>query len=230
MKTQSLDFCLIKPGNTEFTEISSKLSAFEFVAMNDGIAEVRECMEGGSDAERKPLLPPCRICRGKASGFHYGVNSCEACKGFFRRCLRTKNELKCAADNDCTFRRGSRTNCSACRFRLCEQQGMSKQAIKTGRYTSARRSQYIKEVKLEAHTPGSTGINEEENSPSTADPIRNALECQDVPRVLHYDSLVSDLLQAVSRTIEGDLDSFLNKLKMESRKNDYFIASWSIGC
>lgn len=29
----------------------------------------------------KPLeLPPCRICDGEASGIHYGVNTCEACK------------------------------------------------------------------------------------------------------------------------------------------------------
>lgn len=27
-----------------------------------------------------PLLPPCRVCRKKATGFHYGVNTCEACK------------------------------------------------------------------------------------------------------------------------------------------------------
>lgn len=26
------------------------------------------------------VLPPCRICSAKASGFHYGVNSCESCK------------------------------------------------------------------------------------------------------------------------------------------------------
>ena len=26
------------------------------------------------------LLPPCRICLDKASGFHYGLNTCEACK------------------------------------------------------------------------------------------------------------------------------------------------------
>jgi hypothetical protein len=26
------------------------------------------------------LLPPCRVCGDKASGFHYGANTCEACK------------------------------------------------------------------------------------------------------------------------------------------------------
>ena len=26
------------------------------------------------------MLPPCRICSEKASGFHYGANTCEACK------------------------------------------------------------------------------------------------------------------------------------------------------
>lgn len=28
------------------------------------------------------VLPPCRICGKAASGIHYGVNSCEACKVF----------------------------------------------------------------------------------------------------------------------------------------------------
>jgi Zinc finger, C4 type (two domains) len=38
------------------------------------------------DADKKPstvpepMLPPCRICPEKASGFHYGANTCEACK------------------------------------------------------------------------------------------------------------------------------------------------------
>ena len=26
------------------------------------------------------VLPPCRVCGGKASGFHFGVISCEPCK------------------------------------------------------------------------------------------------------------------------------------------------------
>ena len=26
------------------------------------------------------MLPPCKICGGKASGCHYGANTCEPCK------------------------------------------------------------------------------------------------------------------------------------------------------
>ena len=33
-----------------------------------------------SSAASAPMLPPCRICGEKASGFHYGANTCEACK------------------------------------------------------------------------------------------------------------------------------------------------------
>ena len=30
--------------------------------------------------ESPGVLPPCRVCGEKASGFHYGANTCEACK------------------------------------------------------------------------------------------------------------------------------------------------------
>lgn len=43
-------------------------------------------------------LPPCRICAQPASGFHYGVNSCEACKGFFQRCLNRRKPYKCKGE------------------------------------------------------------------------------------------------------------------------------------
>ena len=27
-----------------------------------------------------PILPPCEVCGEKSSGYHYGANTCEACK------------------------------------------------------------------------------------------------------------------------------------------------------
>ncbi|KAH3890325.1 hypothetical protein DPMN_014402, partial [Dreissena polymorpha] len=95
------------------------------------------------------LLPPCRICGDQASGFHYGANTCEACKGFFRRSLK-KNTIKysCLGINNCTIQKGRRNNCTKCRYKKCIEIGMSKEAIKTGRYTHEKRTKDTVEIKL----------------------------------------------------------------------------------
>lgn len=100
-----------------------------------------------------PLLPPCRVCGEKASGFHYGANTCEACKGFFRRCIvkieRNKKQFKCSSHNNkCDISPGRRSVCSSCRYKKCLAVGMSKSAIKTGRYTYEKRTKDIREVKM----------------------------------------------------------------------------------
>ncbi|XP_067655461.1 nuclear receptor subfamily 1 group D member 1-like [Haliotis asinina] len=92
-------------------------------------------------------LPPCRVCGEKASGFHYGVNTCEACKGFFRRSLQRKDKYKCSASGRCKIGMGRRSTCPSCRYEKCISVGMSKTAIKTGRYTHEKRTQDILEVK-----------------------------------------------------------------------------------
>ncbi|XP_052801526.1 nuclear receptor subfamily 1 group D member 1-like [Mya arenaria] len=94
------------------------------------------------------MLPPCRVCCDHASGFHYGANTCEACKGFFRRSLKKEPiEYKCNGDNNCSIQSGRRNNCALCRYKKCLAVGMSKDAIKTGRYTHEKRTQDIMEVK-----------------------------------------------------------------------------------
>ncbi|KAL4218153.1 hypothetical protein ACF0H5_022889 [Mactra antiquata] len=103
-----------------------------------------------------PILPPCSVCDEKSSGYHYGANTCEACKGFFRRTLKKQEvdyKCKCKTDDEReNWKRGPYKNgCPACRYERCLTVGMSKNAIKIGRYTLNHKTSNIKQVKtLEA--------------------------------------------------------------------------------
>lgn len=76
----------------------------------------------------------CRVCGDKSSGFHYGVFSCEGCKGFFRRTVRQKMEYKaCENAKGCLIMRISRNRCQYCRLQKCIAVGMSHEAVRLGR-------------------------------------------------------------------------------------------------
>jgi len=93
-------------------------------------------------------FPPCEVCGGNASGLHYGVNSCEACKGFFRRYIIRNEEYRCAKGGNCKVVNKNRENCSGCRLKRCLDLGMSQKNSKLGRYSLSRRTETIKQVKV----------------------------------------------------------------------------------
>ncbi|XP_045180934.2 nuclear receptor ROR-beta-like [Mercenaria mercenaria] len=103
------------------------------------------------DPPPEPILPPCSICDEKSSGYHYGANTCEACKGFFRRTLKKKEvgyKCKCKPDMREEWERGPIKNgCASCRYKRCLKVGMSKEAIKIGRYTLKHKTKNINQVK-----------------------------------------------------------------------------------
>lgn len=80
-----------------------------------------------------PVRETCQICNDNASGYHYGVMSCEGCKGFFRRTVQKGNEYKCHREAGCKIDRMSRNRCQACRFNKCLAQGMSKESVRQDR-------------------------------------------------------------------------------------------------
>ncbi|XP_022297902.2 nuclear receptor subfamily 1 group D member 2-like [Crassostrea virginica] len=96
------------------------------------------------------LLPPCKICGKKASGIHYGLNTCEACKGFFRRYLKRKEPYVCEKGGNCDLNiKAKGPHCSACRMKKCLRLGMSKEGVRQGRYTLTERTKRILEFKCQ---------------------------------------------------------------------------------
>ena len=67
---------------------------------------------------------PCPICGDKISGFHYGIFSCESCKGFFKRTVQNKKNYQCLRGSACPVSISTRKKCPACRFNKCLTTGM----------------------------------------------------------------------------------------------------------
>ena len=71
----------------------------------------------------------CRICHDKATGIHYGVSTCEGCKGFYKRSVLRKRVYKCCHNNKCEITVENRKNCKSCRYSKCLRMGMCLEGI-----------------------------------------------------------------------------------------------------
>ncbi|KAG8146962.1 hypothetical protein E2320_014037 [Naja naja] len=89
---------------------------------------------------------PCKICGDKSSGIHYGVITCEGCKGFFRRSQQGNVTYSCTRQQNCLIDRTSRNRCQHCRLQKCLSLGMSRDAVKFGRMSKKQRDSLHAEV------------------------------------------------------------------------------------
>ncbi|XP_045470371.1 nuclear receptor subfamily 2 group E member 1-like [Harmonia axyridis] len=71
----------------------------------------------------------CKVCGDKASGKHYGVASCDGCRGFFKRSIRRNLEYICKENGCCVVDVTRRNQCQACRFKKCLQVNMKRDAV-----------------------------------------------------------------------------------------------------
>uniref|UniRef100_A0A8D2JGN0 RAR related orphan receptor C n=1 Tax=Varanus komodoensis TaxID=61221 RepID=A0A8D2JGN0_VARKO len=101
-----------------------------------------------SGGPQPPLVEviPCKICGDKSSGIHYGVITCEGCKGFFRRSQQGNVMYSCTRQQNCQIDRTSRNRCQHCRLQKCLSLGMSRDAVKFGRMSKKQRDSLHAEV------------------------------------------------------------------------------------
>ncbi|XP_022919600.2 hormone receptor 4 [Onthophagus taurus] len=94
----------------------------------------QDCQE----EEEQPMI--CMICEDKATGLHYGIITCEGCKGFFKRTVQNRRVYTCVADGNCEITKAQRNRCQYCRFKKCIEQGMVLQAVREDRMPGGRNS------------------------------------------------------------------------------------------
>ncbi|XP_065347647.1 nuclear hormone receptor FTZ-F1 beta isoform X3 [Cloeon dipterum] len=123
-------------------------------------------LSSGAGISRQQLInSPCPICGDKISGFHYGIFSCESCKGFFKRTVQNRKNYVCLRGSACPVTIATRKKCPACRFDKCLKAGMKLEAIREDR-TRGGRSTYQCSYTLPTTLipPGSSSL-EQQHSP-----------------------------------------------------------------
>lgn len=66
-------------------------------------------------------------CLFLGAGKHYGVYSCEGCKGFFKRTIRKDLMYTCRDNKDCLIDKRQRNRCQYCRYQKCLVMGMKRE-------------------------------------------------------------------------------------------------------
>ena len=84
-----------------------------------------------TNGDSQPMI--CMICEDKATGLHYGIITCEGCKGFFKRTVQNKRVYTCVSDGNCVITKQQRNRCQFCRFQKCLQRGMVLAAVREDR-------------------------------------------------------------------------------------------------
>lgn len=111
---------------------------------NCGHCRYKKCLQVGMTKSNEKMeneavkfeIIPCHVCGDKSSGLHFGVITCEGCKGFFRRNVKEGHKYECSGDGNCQILHISRNSCRACRYKKCISVGMDLKNCKIGRQSN----------------------------------------------------------------------------------------------
>ncbi len=105
-------------------EVVNFLPALPLKNKRNGACSLNLTSEGGKKKKKygvdKNVFPPAT----QVSGYHYGLLTCESCKGFFKRTVQNKKVYTCVADRSCVIDKTQRKRCPYFRFQKCLDVGM----------------------------------------------------------------------------------------------------------
>ncbi|KAF6201584.1 hypothetical protein GE061_003976 [Apolygus lucorum] len=113
----NLEACFFSP-----TGVQSGMEVPSGGPVNFGQAVIQHVTETPDTKEGIEEL--CPVCGDKVSGYHYGLLTCESCKGFFKRTVQNKKVYTCVAERQCHIDKTQRKRCPFCRFQKCLEVGM----------------------------------------------------------------------------------------------------------
>ncbi|CAJ0564492.1 unnamed protein product, partial [Mesorhabditis spiculigera] len=131
----------------------------------------------------------CAVCSDLATGYHYGVASCNGCKTFFRRTIVSEQTFICQYEGKCDVNKNIRCACRHCRFNKCLSVGMDAKAIQNDR----DRIGPTKKGKM-----GSSGS----DSDNAVTPVRNG-DQEIVENLTHVEGLCKELRHCVLPDVNG---------------------------
>ena len=112
---------------TEMSTVSATTSHHpQWLELTDASRPSYHATAGPSAANTGPRAQ-CAICSDRATGKHYGAESCDGCKGFFRRSVRKKHVYTCRFQRTCSVDKDKRNQCRYCRLQKCFGVGMKKE-------------------------------------------------------------------------------------------------------
>ncbi|XP_067141212.1 retinoic acid receptor RXR-alpha-B-like isoform X4 [Centruroides vittatus] len=167
------------------TTVTSSLSQSQF----PGIISSSYISTAVSPQQQSPRYPPnhplsgskhlCSICGDRASGKHYGVYSCEGCKGFFKRTVRKDLSYACREDRNCVIDKRQRNRCQYCRYQKCLAMGMKREAVQEERQRN--KEKYENEVESTSSTQSDMPIERILDAEKRVEPKNEEIETNNDP-------------------------------------------------